>query len=256
MTEIKPPNKMIIVEACVNSVTSAIEAEKGGALRVELCDNLYEGGTTPSAATIIITAQNIGIDLHVLIRPRGGDFLYSDFEFEVMKRDILFCKENGVKGVVLGILKDNADVDVDRTRELVEIASPMSVTFHRAFDMVFDPFKSLEDIITAGCHRILTSGFLNKAPDGLVLIEKMVNHAKGRIIIMAGSGINHENAEVVVRYSGVKEIHASGRSSYPGKMKYKRSTIFMGGLPAIPEFEISQTDSQKIKLIVQSVSKY
>ena len=247
---------MIIVEACVNSVTSAIEAEKGGAHRVELCDNLYEGGTTPSAATIIITAQSIGIDLHVLIRPRGGDFLYSDLEFEVMKRDILFCKENGVKGVVLGILKENGDVDVNRTHELIEVASPMSVTFHRAFDMVKDPIQSLEDVIKSGCHRILTSGLANKVTNGQEMVRRLLQNANGRIIIMAGSGINHDNAEELVKQTGVTELHASARSSYPSKMKFIREGILMGSLPEIPEFEISLTDSHKIKLIVQSVSEY
>ena len=246
---------MIIVEACVNSVSSAIEAEKGGAHRVELCDNLYEGGTTPSAAAIIITAQSIGIDLHVLIRPRGGDFLYSDLEFEVMKRDIAFCKENGVKGVVLGILKEDGSVDVERTLELVNAAAPMKVTFHRAFDMVSDPLQAIEDIISTGCHRILTSGHANKAWDGRDMIANLVRAVHGRIFIMAGSGVNSENAEMLVIYTGVKEIHTSAKSTYPSKMKYHQNNIHMGGLPEIPEFLISQTDSRKINLIVQAVSK-
>jgi copper homeostasis protein len=246
---------MIIVEACVNSATSAIEAEKGGANRVELCDNLYEGGTTPSAAAIILTAQNIAIDLHVLIRPRGGDFLYSDLEFEVMKYDIAFCKENGVKGVVLGILNENGSVDVERTRELVNAAVPMKVTFHRAFDMVNDPFHAIEDIISAGCHRILTSGLSNKAWDGRDMIASLVKTANGRIIIMAGSGVNSENAEMLVIYTGVNEIHTSARSSYPSKMKFHQKNIYMGGFPEIPEFLISQTDSRKINLVVQSISR-
>jgi copper homeostasis protein len=246
---------MIIVEACVNSVTSAIEAEKGGAHRVELCDNLYEGGTTPSAAAIQVTVQNIGIDLHVIIRPRGGDFLYSDFEFEVMKRDISFCKENGVKGVVLGILHENGSVDIERTSELVNAAAPMSVTFHRAFDMVNDPLQAIEDIISTGCHRILTSGLSNKAWDGRYMISNLVRAAHGRIIIMAGSGINNENAEMLVIFTGVKEIHTSARSTYPSKMKYHQKNIFMGGLTEIPEYLISQTDSRKINLIIQSVSR-
>jgi copper homeostasis protein len=246
---------MIIVEACVNSVTSAIEAEKGGAHRVELCDNLYEGGTTPSAATIKMTSQNIGIALHVLIRPRGGDFLYTDLEFEVMLHDIEYCKQNGVKGVVVGVLKENGTVDVQRTNELVKAAYPISVTFHRAFDMVDEPLKALEDVIATGCHRILTSGLSNKAWDGREMIAELVRHAGDRITIMAGSGINKENAEKLVQLTGVKEIHTSSRSSYPSKMKFQKKNIFMGGLSEIPEFENSMTDAQKIKLIVQSVNK-
>jgi len=246
---------MILVEACVNSPLSAIEAEKGGANRVELCDNLYEGGTTPSAATIKMTSQNIGIALHVLIRPRGGDFLYTDLEFEVMLHDIEYCKQNGVKGVVVGVLKENGTVDVQRTNELVKAAYPISVTFHRAFDMVDEPLKALEDVIATGCHRILTSGLSNKAWDGREMIAELVRHAGDRITIMAGSGINKENAEKLVQLTGVKEIHTSSRSSYPSKMKFQKKNIFMGGLSEIPEFENSMTDAQKIKLIVQSVNK-
>ena len=244
---------MILVEACVNSPFSAMEAEKGGAHRVELCDNLYEGGTTPSAAAIMVTGQNIGIDLHVLVRPRGGDFLYSDIEFEVMKQDILFCKQNGVKGVVIGILKSNGSVDIERTRELVKVASPMNVTFHRAFDMVADPFQALEDVISSGCNRILTSGLCNKAWDGRGMIASLVKMAKDRINIMAGSGINADNAAKLVQLTGVTEIHTSSRTSYPSKMTFRTDKVFMGGLPQIPEYENAFTDSIKIRSIVQSV---
>lgn len=247
---------MVLVEICVNSATSAIEAEKGGAHRVELCDNLYEGGTTPSAATICVTAKHITIDLHVLIRPRGGDFLYSDLEFEVMMQDVQFCKQNGVKGVVLGVLESNGKVDIKRTGELVKAANPMPVTFHRAFDMVADPFKALEDIISTGCHRILTSGLSNKAWDGREMIASLVRAANGRIIIMAGSGVNVDIAEKLVQFTGITEIHTSARTSYLSKMKHQNRTIFMGGLPDIPEYEISLTDALKVKLVVQSVCKH
>lgn len=244
---------MIIVEACVNSPFSAMEAEKGGAHRVELCDNLYEGGTTPSAAAIIVTGQNIGIALHVLIRPRGGDFLYSDIEFEVMMQDILFCKQNGVKGVVIGLLKADGSIDIQRTRELVKVASPMNVTFHRAFDMVADPQQALEDVISSGCNRILTSGLSNKAWDGRGMIASLVQKAKGRIIIMAGSGINADNVASLIRLTSVTEIHTSSRTSYPSNMTYQTDKVFMGGLPQIPEYENAFTDSLKIQSIVRSV---
>jgi copper homeostasis protein len=225
---------MVLVEACVNSATSAIEAEKGGAHRVELCDNLYEGGTTPSAATISVTAKHISIDLHVLIRPRGGDFLYSDLEFEVMLQDIQYCKQNGVKGVVLGVL---------------------NVTFHRAFDMVANPLRALEDVIATGCHRILTSGLANKAWDGREMIANLVQAANARIIIMAGSGVNIENVEKLVLFTGVTEIHTSARTSYPSRMKHQTRTVFMGGMPEIPEYEITFTDALKVKLVVQSLCR-
>ena len=246
---------MVLVEACVNSATSAIEAEKGGAQRVELCDNLYEGGTTPSAATIIVTAKHITIDLYVLIRPRGGDFLYSDLEFEVMLQDIQYCKQNDVKGVVLGVLKANGNVDVKRTRQLVKAAYPMNVTFHRGFDMVADPLRALEDIISTGCQRVLTSGLANKAWDGREMIANLVRVANGRIIIMAGSGVNIENAEKLVEFTGVTEIHTSARTSYPSRMKHQTRTVFMGGMPEIPEYETTFTDALKIKLVVQSLCR-
>lgn len=244
---------MILVEACVNSPYSAIEAEKGGAHRVELCDNLYEGGTTPSAAAIIITRKNIGIGFNVIIRPRGGDFIYSDLEIEVMKQDIAYCKQNGVDGVVLGVLTPDGNVDVSITKVLTQAAFPMNVTFHRAFDMVADPIKALEDVIRCGCDRILTSGLQNKAFEGKDMIAELVRQADDRIIIMAGSGINHQNAASLVKHTGVKEIHTSSKSSYHSKMVFRNSDVFMGGLPQIPEYENSFTDELKIRAVVESV---
>jgi copper homeostasis protein len=244
---------MILVEACVNSPLSAIEAEKGGANRVELCDNLYEGGTTPSAAAILVTRKNIGIALNVIIRPRGGDFIYSDMETEVMLQDILFCKQNSVDGVVLGALTPDGNIDISKTQALTQAAFPMNVTFHRAFDMVTDPEKALEDVILCGCDRILTSGLQNKAAEGKDMIAKMVKQAGDRIIIVAGSGINDQNAALLVTYTGVKEIHSSSKSSIQSKMKFRNLTVFMGGIQQIPEYENSFTDALKIKSIVESV---
>jgi copper homeostasis protein len=245
---------MIIVEACVNSAASALEAKKGGAHRVELCDNLYEGGTTPGPATIMFVSKIEGIDLHVLIRPRGGDFLYTEIEFSIMQQDIDFCKQNGVKGVVLGLLREDGSIDVERTTVLVKRAHPMNVTFHRAFDMVTEPFQALEDVIATGCNRILTSGLQNKAWEGREMIKSLVQAAESRIILMAGSGVNAENAEKLVQHTGVSEIHTSSRTSHSSKMQFKRSNVFMGGLAEIPEYEIGITDSTKIKLILQSVN--
>ncbi len=244
---------MILVEACVNSPYSAIEAEKGGASRVELCDNLYEGGTTQSAAAISVTRRNIEIALNVIIRPRGGDFCYSDLEMEVMMEDIAFCKANGVNGVVIGVLTPDGNVDIPRTKALTQAARPMSVTFHRAFDMTADPVKALEDIILCGCNRILTSGLRNKAYDGKDMIAKLVKQAGDRIIIMAGGGVNTENAASLVKHTGVKEIHTASNSFYPSKMEFKNQEVFMGGFSQIPEYENSFTDASKIKTIVESV---
>ncbi|NWJ50792.1 MAG: copper homeostasis protein CutC [Bacteroidetes bacterium] len=244
---------MILVEACVNSPQSAIEAEKGGAHRVELCDNLYEGGTTPSAASIVFTRKNIGIGLNVIIRPRGGDFIYSELEVDIMLQDITFCKQAGVDGVVLGALTPEGNIDIFTTTRLTQAAFPMTVTFHRAFDMVADPYKALNDIILCGCDRILTSGLQNKAVEGKDMIASLVLQAEDRIIIVAGSGVNDQNAASLVQYTGVKEIHTSSKSSYPSKMVFRNPVVFMGGISQIPEYENNRTDALKIKAVVESV---
>jgi copper homeostasis protein len=180
---------MVLFEACLDSYQSAVNASKAGCDRIELCGNLIEGGTTPSAGLIISTRKNIpsSIPIHVMIRPRGGDFLYSNDEFEIMKEDIKFCKTAKVEGIVFGILLSNGKVDVSRCKELVEIAKPMNITFHRAFDMTIDPFEALEDIISIGnIQRILTSGQESSALEGIDLIRDLIKKAQGRIIIMPG----------------------------------------------------------------------
>ncbi|MDR1583391.1 MAG: copper homeostasis protein CutC [Prevotellaceae bacterium] len=243
---------MINIEVCAGSLQSVIEAEKGGASRVELCDNLFEGGTTPSAATIEISSKSVKIPVYVMIRPRGGDFLYSDIEFEIMKRDIFFAKKYGAAGVVFGLLLPDGSVDERRTKELVVIAKELDlgVTFHRAFDMSSNPHKALETIITAGCERILTSGGENKAIDGKKLIKELVIAAAGRISIMAGSGVNPANVKDLIEYTGITEVHISGKHRVAGGMIYKNPKINMGGLPGIPEYEIDVTNSETVRQLI------
>ena len=243
------------IEVCIGSVASAIEAERGGATRVELCDNLFEGGTTPSAAVVELTCQRLNIPVYVMIRPRGGDFLYSDLDFEIMKRDISYAHKFGAAGVVFGLLCPNGTVDVNRTGELVRLAKglKLGVTFHRAFDMCENPVKALEAVIATGCERILTSGLENKAFDGKELIKKLVTLSAGRITIMAGSGVNSENVVELVKYTGITEIHVSGRRRFDGGMSYRNSKINMGGLPGIPEYETYRTDVEAIKSIVKQL---
>jgi len=199
----------LIFEVCANSIRSAIAAQEGGAHRIELCSELHSGGLTPSAATIKLTLQQLKIPVFVLIRPRAGDFLYSELEFEIMKEDIQYSKSCGAFGVVFGILNSDAKIDVERCSELVNIAKPMQSTFHRAFDrvMVFD--SALEDIIKTGAHRILTSGLSEKALNGKNTIKTLVEKSNNRIEIMAGGGINPTNVAEIISYTGVKEIHAS-----------------------------------------------
>jgi copper homeostasis protein len=240
------------VEVCVGSVQSAIEAEKGGASRVELCDNLFEGGTTPSAATIETASRLVNIPVYVMIRPRGGDFLYSDIEFEIMKRDVFFAKSSGASGIATGLLLPDGSVDEQRTKELVSIAKEfeMGVTFHRAFDMCANPYKALESVIATGCERILTSGGENKAVDGKTLIKELVVAAAGRISIMAGSGVNFANVKELVEYTSVNEVHVSGKRRVAGGMLYRNSKINMGGLPGIPEYEMDVTDAETVRQMV------
>ena len=195
-------------------------AQAAGAHRIELCDNPFEGGTTASYGFIKTARENLSIELYPIIRPRGGDFLYSEIEFEVMKADIENCKSLGCDGVVIGILNADGTVDKKRCKQLVEIAHPMKVTFHRAFDRTNDPFKAMEDIISIGCARILTSGQKNLAIDGEELLNKLVKQANNRIIIMPGSGVNSDNIEILVKNTNATEFHTSARTFINSKMEF------------------------------------
>lgn len=213
------------LEICANSVTSAIVAQQGGAHRVEFCQNLEIGGTTPSAGQIRMVRQQLTIGVHVLIRPRGGDFLYTDVEFEEMKADILFCKEVGCNGVVIGLLDVAGRIDRKRTEELVTLAHPMCVTFHRAFDVCVEPFEALEVVIACGCKRLLTSGMKNTAWAGKGLIKKLVEQANGRIEIMPGSGIDEANVVDIARSTGASAFHTSAKIALTSKMRLRNNEL-------------------------------
>lgn len=202
----------IIFEACVESIDSAIAAEIAGADRIELCSDLEIGGITPSYGLIKSATEKLTLPVNVLIRPRGGDFVYSEQEFEVMKQDILLCRDNGVNGIVIGILHSNNTVDKERTLELIDIAQPMSITFHRAFDETVSPIEALETLINLKVDRLLTSGQTTDAYSGKDTIKKLVDYAKDRIIIMPGGGVNESNIAEIIKYTGIKEIHGSART--------------------------------------------
>jgi copper homeostasis protein len=238
------------LEICVDSVESAVNAQIAGADRVELCDNLIEGGTTPSFGTIVSARDNLTIGLHVIIRPRGGDFLYSDSEYDIMKRDIEKCGECGVDGVVIGILKPEGAIDTERIAKLIKLAHPMSVTFHRAFDMCSDPIRGLEDIISAGASRLLTSGQKDIVPDGAELISNLVRQSGNRIIIMPGSSLDESNIASMAKVTGASEFHLTGRKIVNSKMTFRREGITMGGVPDIPEFYRNVADPERIKKII------
>lgn len=241
-----------VAEVCANSVQSAINGQKGGAIRVELCDNLEEGGTTPALSQIELTRENLTIQVNVIIRPRGGDFLYNDLEFEMMKRDIHHCGKSKCDGVVFGILNPDGSVDKKRNKELIEIARQyrMSVTFHRAFDRCSDLFKSLEDIIELGCDRILTSGGMRTAPEGKEILKKLIEQAGNRIIIMPGGGITENNIGDLVKATGLKEFHGSFRSRYMGEMKYM-SNIFDN---VNEEYSILLSDPEKVEKAIKNAN--
>jgi copper homeostasis protein len=238
------------VEICVDSVASAMAAQAGGAARVELCDNLLEGGTTPSAGTIDLARQKLTIDLNVIIRPRGGDFCYSDLEFTVMQYDVAQAKQLGVNGVVIGLLQADGAIDKVRTAQLIELARPMTVTFHRAFDMVADPAQALETLISLGLDRVLTSGQESSALEGLDLITALVQQANQRIIIMPGGGVHERNVKKIVAQSGAKEIHMTARTAVESSMQYRNLRAFMGGALRPPEFSRLETDANRVKAII------
>ena len=239
------------LEICADSVESSINTQTAGADRVELCANLYEGGTTPSFGTIASARENLSIQLHVLIRPRGGDFLYNDTEFDIMRRDIDLCGEAGVDGIVTGILRSDGSIDIERTQRLIELAHPMSVTFHRAFDMCSDPVRGLEDIISTGASRVLTSGQKNKAPEGIELITRLVKLAGKRIVVMPGSGLNESNIAAIARKTGASEFHLSATNRTDSNMTFRREGISMGGVPDIQEYSGKTADPEKIINIIK-----
>ncbi|MCW5850321.1 MAG: copper homeostasis protein CutC [Anaerolineae bacterium] len=243
----------IRIEVCVDSVESALGAQAGGADRVELCDNLMEGGTTPSAGTIAVARRVLQLGLQVMIRPRGGDFCYSDLEFESMQHDIEVAKSHGADGVVFGLLLPDGRVDVERTRRLVEQARPLSVTFHRAFDVARDPFEALEALIQMGVDRILTTGQEPTVLEGLDLITELVRVAGDRVIILAGAGSKRVMQKVVAQ-SGVREIHIVAPRAVDSPMTYRHDRVFMGGELRPPEFTRTVTDPSRVRQFRQAVS--
>jgi copper homeostasis protein len=244
----------ILIEVCANSVASALAAQAGGAGRVELCGALAEGGLTPSPAAIELARAKLQLPLHVLVRPRGGDFCYDELEFAVMLRDIEFCKRSGVEGVVLGVLHPDGCVDVERTRALVEAARPLTVTFHRAFDMTVDPFRALDELLALRVDRLLTSGQRGSAMEGRELIAELVRRAHGSLVVMPGAGINEGNIGELIATTGAREYHLSGQTRIESRMVYRNPQVFMG-VPGLPEYEMGVTDEAKIRRVVEAAQK-
>ncbi len=238
-----------IIEICANSARSCMEAEQGGARRVELCAAIPEGGTTPSYGEIR-AAQRLtsSIDINVIIRPRGGDFLYTPAEVEAMLYDIEMCRQCGVHGVVLGCLTHEGNIDLSLLRRLVDASGELSVTFHRAFDMCRDPLLALEQLIDAGCDRILTSGQKATATEGIPLIAELVRRAGKRIIVMPGSGVRPDNIARIEAETGAREFHTSARRVVHSGMMYRKADVPMGSCVVVSEFETVQTDRELVRL--------
>jgi copper homeostasis protein len=232
-----------IFEVCAFNIQSAINAEKAGAARVELCDNPVEGGTTPSYGTVIETRERINIDLYPIIRPRAGNYYYDEEEFAIIKRDILICRDLGCDGVSVGAQKVNGDIDTEMLKRIVEWAGPMGVTCNRAFDCAPDPFKALEDIIGCGCERILTSGLKSAAPDAGKLLGELVHAAGDRIIIMPGAGIKSTNIKKLVIESNAKEYHGSARKVASNPVTFLNKEVSDYG-------NVYITDEQEVRDII------
>lgn len=240
------------LEICAGSWASALAAKSGGAYRVELCSGLDEGGLTPSAGLIRKVCALEGIKKHVLIRPRGGDFLYSRDEKEIILDDIKRACDMGADGVVVGALLADGSIDIDFLHECVKTAGGVNVTFHRAFDLCAKPFEALEQICDAGCNRILTSGRAANAEVGIPMLRQLVEKAAERLIIMPGCGVSPRNAARIVHETGAREIHASARGSVESQMKFRLSGVEMGKADA-DEYIIKETCEEIVRQISMEI---
>ncbi len=245
----------MVLEICVDSVESAIAAEAGGAQRVELCSDLLEGGITPSAGLIEIVRGNVNIEIFAMVRPRGGDSFYTSFEFDAMKRDVIHAKNLGADGVVFGLLDGSGHVDVARTRELVELAHPMQVTFHRAFDMSADLEDSLERIVEAGAHRILTSGGRQSVAEGAECVARLIQRANGRVRIMAGGSIRQENIEKIASLTGATEFHCSLRTQMESPVKFRNPEVQLGTAAndEFARFAVLEEDVRSLRMALDRI---
>lgn len=238
----------MLLEICVNDIESAIKAEQAGADRIELCSNLAEGGITPSVGYVEFANNHLSIPVFPIVRPRGGDFLYTDAEFEIMLHDVKQFAALGCKGVVLGILKANGEIDVQRTKKLVLAANTMEVTFHRAFDRTNNSVKALHDVIETGCKRLLSSGLYKTAYEGRMVLKQLVKDAANKIIIMPGSGVRSNNLKDLMHIIETSEFHSSASKKTGSSMLFKNTNF------GIEDFEITSVDEKEIKLMKKILS--
>jgi copper homeostasis protein len=245
----------MVFEICVDSVAGVRAAKAAGAHRVELCADLLEGGITPSRGMIRQAKTIAGIRLNVMIRPRGGDFLFDSDEFETMRSDIETAKAEGADGVVIGLLTAAAEVDIARTRELTALARPLSITFHRAFDMTPDPFGALETLIELSVDRVLTSGQEASVLEGLPLIVELTELAGNRIVVMPGGGITERNVGRIVAAAKPREIHFTALEPVASGMRFRRPHVFMGSELRPPEYDRLDTAAASVRSVIAKASR-
>lgn len=243
-------------EICIDSVEGAIVAERSQAHRVELCSALFEGGITPSLGLITATMAAVSrIRVHVIIRPRGGDFVYSQHEVAVMEQDVVVARQAGVHGVVIGALTPDGEVDRPVCERLIKAADGLSITFHRAFDMTADPFAALETLVDLGVDRVLTSGQDSSVLEGAPLIAELVQAAGDRIIIMAGGGINARNAARIVEATGLRELHFAALRDEAGPAVFRNPRAHMGGALRRPEYSRTVTSPETITSVIAATAR-
>ena len=239
--------KKALLEICIDSVESALAAQAGGADRVELCSALFEGGLTPSCGLLETVREKVRIGVAAMIRPRGGDFCYSDDEFAVMRADIAVAKKLGADVIVLGLLNPDGTVDRERNRRLIDLARPLPVTFHRAFDMVRDPYEALDAVLELGAERLLTSGLERSAVEGMDLIAELVRRAGDRLIVMPGGGVTERNLEKILRHTGAREIHGSASGTRESRMTFRNTRVVMGGQLGPPEYASKVASLERVR---------
>ncbi len=251
----RPRSSGVMVEVCLDSADAALAAQRGGADRVELCDNLIEGGTTPSAGMIAAARGAIDIALQVMIRPRGGDFCYSPLEVEAMLHDLAVARDLGADGVVFGALRPDGTIDREICARLIAAAQPLAVTFHRAFDMTRDPLAALATLIELGVDRLLTSGQQATVLEGSELIAELVARSRERLIVMPGCGVTAHNMARILAETGAREIHVVGADFADSPMVYRNPHCFMGTELRAPEYRRTVTSAQRVRELVNLVSE-
>lgn len=241
------------IEICVDSVESCINAEKGGADRLELCGNMFEWGTTPSYGVLQLAREMVSKPIYAMVRPRGGDFCYNDIEFEIMKREIKLMKELKIDGIVFGILTKEGKVDKERCSKLLDLWGTNKATFHRAIDVSSNLNEACEDIISLGFERILTSGGEANVMSGIIKLKELVEKYNDKIIIMPGSGINERNIEYINDTIKANEYHMTANKTVESVMQYRNENVFMGASLRPPEFSVKYTDENKVKNIKSKI---